>query len=186
MLTASHSLYPVEVTTSSTCCSSPRLTTSVEPGLCGCAMSVTPEKWLFVRPRSRRIVPDARHRAHTVPMMPCKASRALSSPCVRITRGREAARRARAHSAHMLRSGNISFHPSTSAHCSSVSGERLRPSGVPRRRSAIRVSASLPSIASCSTSQQPITVPVRPIPPQQCTYDGVPADTFALSWERSA
>ncbi len=63
----------------------------------------------------------------------------------------------------------ISFHPSTRARCSSVSGERLRPSGVPRRRSAIRVSASPPSRASCSTSQQPITVPVRPIPPQQCT-----------------
>ena len=39
----------------------------------------------------------------------------------------------------------ISLHPSTSAHCSSVSGERVRPSGVPRRRSAIRVSASSPS-----------------------------------------
>ena len=79
----------------------------------------------------------------------------------------------------------ISFHPITSARCSSVSGERLRPSGVPRRRSAIRVSASLPSRASCSTSQQPITVPVRPIPPQQWTYDGVPAETFTSSWREA-
>jgi hypothetical protein len=52
--------------------------------------------------------------------------------------------------------------------CSSVSGDRLWPSGVCLRNSAIRSMAAGPDIP-CSTSQQPIIVPVRPTPPQQCT-----------------
>jgi len=50
--------------------------------------------------------------------------------------------------------------------CSSVSGERFHPSGLPNRSTLMRLSASSAE-SPCSTSQQPATVPVRPIPPQQ-------------------
>lgn len=62
-----------------------------------------------------------------------------------------------------------SLQPVTSRRCSSDSGEKRQPSGSSRRRNAIRSSASSPGGTPCRTSQQPTTVPVRPIPPQQWT-----------------
>ena len=58
--------------------------------------------------------------------------------------------------------------PRTSSVCPDVSGEGRSPA-IPTRSSAIRAIGS-PSSSPWRISQQPITVPVRPTPPQQCTY----------------
>ena len=61
------------------------------------------------------------------------------------------------------------FHAFTIARCADVCGEGTYASETSRRSSAILPMGS-PASSPWRTSQQPTTVPVRPIPPQQWTY----------------
>ncbi len=58
--------------------------------------------------------------------------------------------------------------PSTTSRCAVVCGDGMNESRT-RRRSSDRRAIGSPPSTPCRTSQQPTTVPVRPIPPQQWT-----------------